>query len=241
MRKKTFHPARKRNRALEASKRLASRWKTENDSDWIPEKEPRVASMLESVEGGWPKVLEALRASSEPDVSRFLETYDSLTASDLKSIPIETIAFASGIGSLRLVEVAQTALFLHGSMMTEMLISSAMPKVTRAIIRAATEETPIKSREGEVIGTSPGDVKAMEVFGRMSGIVPVPKGSQIAIQNNYRTREKEPEEIQERGWKYPEDRLKEIAAACGETETNPKSKPVEIVHFGHNRPVVFER
>ena len=53
------------------------------------------------------------------------------------------IAFAAGIGSLRLAEVAQTALFLYGTMKTKMLLSSAMPKVMKATIKAATDEVPI--------------------------------------------------------------------------------------------------
>jgi hypothetical protein len=69
----------------------------------------------------------------------------------------------------------------------------------------------------EVVGHTNGDVKAMDLFGRMSGIVPVPKGAQIAIQNVYG---KDAEEKTAPMWRTPEERLREIQDA-----TEPKRLP----------------
>jgi hypothetical protein len=72
-------------------------------------------------------------------------------------------------------------------------------------------------------------------------ILPIPKGAQIAIQNNMPVIE--PKELESgHTWKYPEDRLKEIVAV-----TNPKQLEAshvttgEPIHFDHNKPMVFER
>ncbi len=177
--------------------------------------------MLKGVEGGIRHVLEALRAHDDDDAQAFIELADSLSAGDRKHAPIEAIAFAAGIGSLRLAELAQTALFLYGTMKTKMLLSSAMPKVMKATIKAATDEVPITAdtMEGRiVVGHSNGDIKAMEMFHKMSGLMPLPKGAQIAIQNNFG--DKEDDKPSGQGWRAPEDRLREF-----HDMTEPKRLP----------------
>ena len=202
--------------------RLRRRWEKEHeDEDWEPEKEPIITPMLKGVEGGIRHVLEALRAHDDDDAQAFIELADSLSAGDRKHAPIESVAFAAGIGSLRLAEVAQTALFLYGTMKTKMLLSSAMPKVMKATIKAATDEVPITAdtMEGRiVVGHSNGDIKAMEMFHKMSGLMPLPKGAQIAIQNNFG--EKEDDKASGQGWRAPEDRLREF-----HDMTEPKRLP----------------
>ena len=217
-----FKPKRKQDKKAEALVRLRRRWEKEHeDEDWEPEKEPIITPMLKGVEGGIRHVLEALRAHDDDDAQAFIELADSLSAGDRKHAPIEAIAFAAGIGSLRLAELAQTALFLYGTMKTKMLLSSAMPKVMKATIKAATDEVPITAdtMEGRiVVGHSNGDIKAMEMFHKMSGLMPLPKGAQIAIQNNFG--EKEDDKPSGQGWRAPEDRLREF-----HDMTEPKRLP----------------
>ena len=220
---KCFKAKKKRDRKAEAIARLKSRWEAENEEPWEPEKEPVVTPMFLSVDGGIAHVLDALRAHEDEDARTFIDWYDGLTLTDRKLVTFEQIAFASGVGSLRLAEVAQTALYLYASMQTKMLISSAMTKVTSSIIKAATDQVPIvaDTLEGRVVvGHTNGDVKAMELFGKMSGIVPVPKGAQIAIQNNYGDKE-DAHPVME--WKTAEDRLREIHDA-----TDPKRLPSPV-------------
>lgn len=219
-----FKPKQKRDRKAEAIARLRQRWEAENEGEaWEADKEPVVTPLLKSVEGGVPAVIAALRTHDDEDSREFLETYDTLGTADRSLLPIEYVAFASGIGSLRLAELAQTALFLYASMQTKLLISGSMAKVTKAIVKAATEQVPITAYDHEagidkVVGHTNGDVKAMELFGRISGIAPVPKGAQIAIQNNYgEPREEKPTTP---AWKTPEERLREI-----QDMTEPKRLP----------------
>ena len=217
-----FKPKRKQDKKAEALVRLRRRWEKEHeDEDWEPEKEPIITPMLKGVEGGIPHVLEALRAHDDDDAQAFIDAYDHLTATDRRCLSLEVVCFSAGIGSLRLAEVAQTALFLYGTMKTKMLLSSAMPKVMKATIKAATDEVPITAdtMEGRiVVGHSNGDIKAMEMFHKMSGLMPLPKGAQIAIQNNFG--DKEDDKPSGQGWRAPEDRLREF-----HDMTEPKRLP----------------
>lgn len=235
MRPSKFKPKQKRDRKAEAITRLRQRWEAEHEGEeWEAEKEPVVTPMLRAVEGGIEHILDALRAHEDDDARAFVDAYDGCAAMDKRLLPIEFIAFASGIGSLRLTEIAQTALFLYASMQTKMLISGSMVKVTKSIVKAATDEVPITAWNhqagiNEVVGHTNGDVKAMELFGRISGIAPVPKGAQIAIQNNYGDREEKPS-TSAYAWKTPEERLREI-----QDMTEPKRLPSPVtppIHLG---------
>jgi hypothetical protein len=230
-----FKPKKKRSRSEEALARLRQRWEKEHeDEEWEAEKEPVITPLFKSVEGGIPRVLEALRAHDDDDAKTFIEFFDSLTGSDRKHVPLELVAYASGIGSLRLAEVAQTALYLYASMQTKLLISSSMIKVTRSIVKAATDEVPITARDFEtgdnvVVGHTNGDIKAMDLFGRMAGIVPVPKGAQILIQNNNSDKETEKPPINTPMWKTPEERLREFQDATEPKRLpSPESKPILV-------------
>lgn len=232
---KKFKTKKPRNSAAEALARLRARWEEDNENEeWEPENEPVVTPMFRAVGGGIPKVIEALRAHDDDEAQKFIALYDSLSVSDRKCLTLESIAFASGITSLRLAEVAQTALYLYASMQTKMLISIAMTKVTKSIIKAATDEMPIIALDPEtkmsmVVGRTNGDVKAMELFGRMAGIVPVPKGAQIAIQNNYGEQKELDKPSPGGSWRSAEDRLREIHDATEPKRLpSPQSPPINI-------------
>ena len=223
--------------------RLKQHWELDSeDEDWEPESEPTITPMLKAVPGGITFCLQALRAHDVDDARDFLETYDQCTRTDRAVLTIEQIAHASGIGSLRLAEVIQTALYLYGDRQAQMILSASMPKVMKSTVKAATDEVPIvaDTLEGRiVVGKTNGDVKAMEMLLKSRGILPIPKGSQIAIQVNTEKAEK-----QEGGhtWKYPEERLKEIVAVTNPKQLEaPRTIPSDHIHFDANRPMVFER
>ena len=224
--------------------RLRQYWELnkEDDDEWEPETEPVVREMLESVEGGIEHCIHALRFHDEEDAKAFVEAYDALPKTVRKLLSVEEIAHASGIGSLRLSEVVQTALFLYGDRQTQMILSSAMPKVIRSTIKAATDEVPIvaDTMEGRVVvGHTNGDMKAAEMLLKARNILPIPKGAQIAIQVN----QGEKEETQtQHGWKWPEDRLKDLTQVLNPKQLEAsKSLPSEKIHFDHRQPVVIER
>lgn len=232
----------------DALRRLRDRWEGDHEGEeWEPGKEPVVTPMLRAVDGGISRVIEALRAHDDDDAKAFLDLYDSNSATDRKHLSLESIAYTAGIGSLRLVEIAQTALFLHASIETKMLISSNMPKVTRSIIKAATDEVPITAWNSiaginEVVGRTNGDVKAMELFGRISGIAPVPKGATIAIQNNYGKNDESDQATKAPLWRSSEDRLREIQDLTEPKRLpSPESSPIPLGgHIDHMQAQTVE-
>ena len=208
-----------------ALSRLENLWKMENeDGECEPESETSVTQMLCSVEGGMQHCIEALRVHDDEDARAFIEIWDRCTATDRKHLSVEEIAHACGIGSLRLAEITNTALFLYGNMQTQMMLAAGLPAVVAQSLKQA------KTRKGYA------DREWMLKAGK---ILPIPKGAQTAIQINAGEATVEREETQ--GWKYPEDRLKEITAVLNPKQLESGHSTGELIHFDQNRPTVFER
>jgi hypothetical protein len=182
--------------------------------------------MLQSVEGGIDHCITVLRAHDDDDARAFIEMWDKCSKTDRMYLKLEDIAHAAGVGSLRLAEVCNTALFLYGNMQVQMMLAAGMPQVVARSMKQAKTAKGFADREWML---------------KAGKILPIPKGAQIAIQNNMPVIE--PKELESgHTWKYPEDRLKEIVAV-----TNPKQLEAshvttgEPIHFDHNKPMVFER
>ncbi len=196
---KKFTPKRKQSAdqfRRDAVRRLENKYKPEREDDWEPEKEPVVTPMLKAVEGGIPRVLEALRAHDDDDSRAFLEVYEQCGAKDQQYLPLEYIAHAAGIGSLRLAEVAQTALFLHGQMKTKMILAAGLPAVVEKSLKMAKTSKGLADREWML---------------KAGNVLPMPKGAQIAIQTNV-TQAKAEEKEQEDSplWLTADQRLRQI-------------------------------
>lgn len=190
--------------------RLEERWRAEQeneDEEWEPEQEPIVTPMFKSVEGGTAHVLEALRAHDDDDARAFIQCLECCSATDQKWISLEAVAFAAGIGSLRLAELAQTAIFLYDGMKTKLLLASGLPAIVAQSIKQAK---------------SPRGIHDREMMLKAGGVLPVPKGAQIHIQNLQQgTEEKEEGAAPPRPvWRESEARLREIHEL-----TEPKRLP----------------
>jgi hypothetical protein len=225
-----FKPARDKSTAelkRAALQRLQNRWNLDNeDGEWEPQTEPTVTPMLQSVEGGIDHCITVLRAHDDEEARSFIEMWDKCSKTDRMYLKLEDIAHAAGVGSLRLAEVCNTALFLYGNMQVQMMLAAGMPQVVARSMKQAKTAKGFADREWML---------------KAGKILPIPKGAQIAIQNNMPVIE--PKELESgHTWKYPEDRLKEIVAV-----TNPKQLEAshvttgEPIHFDHNKPMVFER
>ena len=212
--------------------RLRQRYENEHDGEVLDlEGEPTITPILKSAEGGIPRILEALRAHDDDDARSFIELYDSLTAVDRKHLTLEEVSAAAGIGSLRLAEVATSAMILHGQMEAKLCLASSMGKVVKSVVKAATDEIPIMATIGEKsvqIGKTNGDVKAMELFGKMTKLVPVPKGVQVnfgPLSDKDQDESNTPEPI----YLDPGQRLKAIHDAVEQRRLPaPPSEPVLI-------------
>lgn len=218
--------AARRTKALE---RLKTRWQLDNeDGTFEPETEPIITPMLKMVDGGINHCITVLRAHDDDDARDFLSMWDQCSQQDRGVLSVEEISHAAGVGSLRLAEVTQTALFLYGNMQTQMMMAAGLPQIVAQSIKQAKRPKGLADREWML---------------KAGKILPIPKGAQIAIQNNLsegREAPQLPEGSHE--WKYPEDRLKEIVAI-----TNPKQlaaanpEHTDAFHLSHNKTTVFER
>lgn len=206
-----------RNHRQTALARLKLKWELENEGEvWEPEREVKITPMLKAVNGGIPYVMEALRAHDDDDAREFVEFYDSLTATDRGVLKLEEIASACGVGSLRLVEVANTAIILHSKMSTSLLLASNLHRVVSRSISEAVKPNGLADREWML---------------KAGGILPVPKGAQIAIQTNVTPSTAETRAIEGPTPEYldPGQRLRMIHDAVEQRRLpSPQSVPVEL-------------
>ncbi len=228
-----FRPKRQDNLTVRAARekaltRLENLWKQDNEGgEWEPETEPIVTPMLRSVDGGVEHCIQALRAHDDEDARSFVEVWDRCTMTDRKHLCVEEIAHAAGVGSLRLAEVVQSALFLYGNMQTQMMLSAGLPQIVATSIKQAKMPKGYADREWML---------------KAGKILPIPKGSQTAIQINAGEAREEKESEGGHEWKYPEDRTKAIMAVI-----NPKQLESGTLssdhprHFNQTAPIVFER
>jgi hypothetical protein len=204
-------PIRKKARKGRSVAKLRALFETHSPGEeYDPSEEPIVTYILhKSVAGGIDAVIESLRFSDDEDARSFLRAYDSLTDLEKLATPVEDIAYACGIGSLRLTEVAQTAMFLSGQLQYKLLMASAMPKVVRKSLEMAQTSKGLHDRE---------------MMLKSGGILPTPKGTQIAIQNVHESAEGE---SPTRVWMSADDRLRRIHEVTGQKRLpSPESKPV---------------
>lgn len=158
----------------EALKRLGL---NKGDMDGVPKVTDRIIAGAGSVTAA----IEALRGDDSDDAVLFIQRYDAVSTSDMERVSLEEIFTAAGLTSRRFVEVVTGALMQQSSDTTKMMIAVAQPKVTEATIKAATEERPIFDREGNEVGSTPGDVKAQELFHKITGAMPTPKGASLTF------------------------------------------------------------
>jgi hypothetical protein len=192
------HPREKGDRRAEALSRLQIKYQENSENDEPRnllndlDGQPIVTPILKQAEGGTASVLDALRAYEDEDAQEFIALHDSLTKTDRKFLSLEEIAVASGIGSARLLELSTSAMLNYGQSSVKIFLAASMHKVVHAAVKAASTGTPIiddkgnpvRDDKGNLLLAGYGDIRAMELVGKMTGLVPTPKGAHIAIQNN---------------------------------------------------------
>jgi hypothetical protein len=167
-------------RSAAARKRLGI---TAEDMDGVP----RITDRLIAGAGSIATVIAALREDDSEDAASFIAKYDSISESDRGRLTIEEIFTAAELSARRFIEITTGALMQRSGDITKMMVAVAQPRVTEATIKAATESLPIvatRDGEREVVGWTNGDVKAMEMFHKATGFLPMPKGAQTTINLN---------------------------------------------------------
>lgn len=128
------------------------------------------------------KAMEILEADDSDEAKVIIEKWNSVSDSYRKVLRCEDFALAAGLSNRRFIEVLSGAIMQQAQDVTRMLVATAQPKVTKTTIRRATQRKPILNNEGEVVGYEEGDFKSQELFHKITGMLPTPKGSQTIIQ-----------------------------------------------------------
>lgn len=169
-------PVDHRNRADEARLRLGV---TQEQLDG----EIKISNRLREVGLTAERVVELLDEDDSPDSRTFVNRYRQISQSDLAYLPIESIALAAGLTPRRLWELISGARLQQSQDVVKLIISDSMPKVVANAVRAATTGTPFSingtpmlDSKGDPILIGYGDMKATEFLGKVSGLMPMPKG-----------------------------------------------------------------
>ena len=131
--------------------------------------------------GGKQGIFEALGCDDSPEAVAFMEVYRSFSEAERDNFTIEELFLLAGMTARRFGEVLIGALMQQGADASRLLIAAAMPNVSETLIQAATERQPIMDNKGNLVGYANPDMKAIEIFGKISRMLPMPKGSSTVI------------------------------------------------------------
>jgi hypothetical protein len=155
---------------------------TERDVKGVPEVTSRVKEALGSVK----EAIELLRGDDSKDSLRFIEKWDSLSTRDQNNVILEHVIVAAKLTTRRFMELLAGAQFDHSSTVSKIFVARSQLRVLEATVKAATDQIPItvidrETGESSVVGHTNGDVKAMEIFHKITGALPTPKGSSFIL------------------------------------------------------------
>lgn len=150
---------------------------TEKDIKGVPKITPRVKEALGSVK----KAVELLRGDDAPDSIAFIAKWDSLSERDQKNIALEYVIVAAKLTTRRFMELLAGAEYDHSATVSKIFVSQSQLKVLKSTVKAATDSQPIFNKNGEIVAQSNGDVRAMEIFHKITGALPTPKPSSFIL------------------------------------------------------------
>ena len=142
---------------------------------------PKITQRMIMAAGGKQGIFEALSCDDSPEAIAFMEVYRSFSEAERDNFTIEELFLLAGMNARRFGEVLIGALMQQGADASRLLIAAAMPNVSETLIQAATERQPIMDNKGNLVGYANPDMKAIEIFGKISRMLPMPKGSSTVI------------------------------------------------------------
>ena len=128
-----------------------------------------ITPRLQRVDGGFDTVLKALRGYDDPDAAAFLAMYDQISESDRAVLSWEEISVAAGVDAIDLYGVCSKALLSWEDDERKHMLATGGTKVLRKTLDLAMKPRHVQERLAILKGI---------------GVVPLPKGSQYAIQIN---------------------------------------------------------
>lgn len=160
----------------------------EADLERVPKITPRVREAVGSVK----EAVAILEGDDSPDSVQFMSKYNMLTGLEQKAVHLEDVIVAANLTGRRFMELLAGASFDHSATVSKIFVSRSQLKVLQSTVKAATDEVPITAYNAEngtteVVGHSNGDVKAMEIFHKITGALPTPKGSNFTFNQQIKT------------------------------------------------------
>jgi len=157
---------------------------TEQDVKDVPSITWRVREAVGTVR----EAVGVLSGDDAADSLKFCSTWNAITAKDHKHLKLEDIITASGITTRRFMELLAGASLDHSEFVFKTISSSKKAKVLQSVVKAATDEVPIVVTDEdtgttEVVGYENADVKAMELFFKLTGDIK-PSGGVVVNSNN---------------------------------------------------------
>jgi hypothetical protein len=144
----------------------------------------RITPSLREAGLSFDRVIEILEGDGDEDSIAFLTRWRKIAKSDRKYLTIEEVCIASGLTTRRLWEVISGAVLEQSQDIVKVRLAHSQASVVAAAVKAATDSLPILANVGgvsRVVGYTNGDVKAMEVVSKWTGLMPTPKGSTTNI------------------------------------------------------------
>jgi len=127
----------------------------------------RITPILECVEGGVERAIEALRFTREADAVLFLQKFDSVPPADRAYLSIDEICVASGVDPWRLLTLAVDGLLKISVMKTQIELYGNLPEVTKAMVKSALTDKGTRDRR---------------LFLQITGILPTARaGGPVAV------------------------------------------------------------
>jgi len=130
------------------------------------------------------EAFDLLAGYDSPDAQRLAAKWNGLSAHDKKNVRLEEVIVACGLTTTRFWEILSGANFEHESNMSKFFVTRSQLKVLKSTVKAATDEIPITAfvnGENIEVGRTNGDVKAMEIFHKITGALATPKGSNFTF------------------------------------------------------------
>jgi hypothetical protein len=166
-----------RNRSAQARKRLGV---TAKQLEGVR----RITPSLREAGLSTDRVIEILEGDGDEDAISFLARWRRISKTDRKYLSLEEVCIASGLTTRRLWEVISGAVLEQSQDIVKVRLAHSQASVVAAAVKAATDSLPILANVGgvnRVVGYTNGDVKAMEVVSKWTGLMPTPKGSTTNI------------------------------------------------------------
>lgn len=143
---------------------------------------PSITRLVGEATGSVAEAIEILSGDDAEDSIKFMAKWNSLSPSDQRHVKLEEVIIAAGLTTRRFKEL------LAGASSDEFTFKALThkTKVLKSAIKAATTETPIVADVNGtniVVGHEPADVKAMELFFKLTGDIK-PSGGVVVNSNN---------------------------------------------------------